>query len=214
MELKDYLETVILPRYKNQDLGHNKTHIQEVLKYSLQLIEFFPELNPNIVMTAVYYHDLGNLIDRDSHHIISANIVLADKRLLEWFTEKEILTISGACRNHRDSNKNKENMTLLEKVINDADGCDGVKIDRMLERAFLYNYHKYQNLKSLPEIYDEIFNHLGSKYSTNGYAKSFILDETEKITKTQLTQRNNLFKNKKEFIRRLTIVTDKLPNCK
>ena len=56
----------------------------------------------------VYFHDLGNLTNRENHHILSAQLVFADKNLKKYFNEDELTIISNACLNHRASTQTND----------------------------------------------------------------------------------------------------------
>ena len=105
--LKTYIETAIIPRYEHFDKAHNLSHVQIVMEESMALCKLYPETNPQMVYTIAAYHDLGLCRNRETHHLISGEILMADERLKEWFTEEEILIMKEAVEDHRASNKQK-----------------------------------------------------------------------------------------------------------
>ena len=88
-ELKQYVETTIIPKYEMFDKAHNRTHVCTVIAESLILAKDYP-LNTNMVYTIAAYHDLGLCKDRATHHLVSGEILENDKMLYRWFTEEEI----------------------------------------------------------------------------------------------------------------------------
>mgnify|MGYP003556810162 FL=1 len=86
--LKTYIETAIIPRYEHFDKAHNLSHVQMVMEESMALCKLYPETNPQMVYTIAAYHDLGLCKERETHHIISGEILMADKQLRNWFTEE------------------------------------------------------------------------------------------------------------------------------
>ena len=84
-ELKQYVETTIIPKYEMFDKAHNRTHVCTVIAESLILAKDYP-LNTNMVYTIAAYHDLGLCKDRATHHLVSGEILENDKMLYRWFT--------------------------------------------------------------------------------------------------------------------------------
>ena len=79
--LKTYIETAIIPRYEHFDKAHNLSHVQTVMEESMALCKLYPETNPQMVYTIAAYHDLGLCKERETHHLISGEILMADKQL-------------------------------------------------------------------------------------------------------------------------------------
>ena len=88
-QIKEYIENNILPQYHNFDKGHNIDHVKTVIEESLKLADGL-EVNTDMVYTIAAYHDLGLLKDRKTHHLVSGEILQADKELTNWFTNEQI----------------------------------------------------------------------------------------------------------------------------
>ena len=91
--LFDYITGEIIPRYDNFDAGHRRDHATAVIDASMSLAACY-DVSRDMVFTIAAYHDTGLCHGRELHHIYSAEIVRADKRLREWFTPSEIETFS------------------------------------------------------------------------------------------------------------------------
>ena len=57
--LKSYVETHILPLYKNNDEGHQLAHILNVIDRSFEITKDINELNADIIYAAASFHDIG-----------------------------------------------------------------------------------------------------------------------------------------------------------
>ena len=89
-ELEQYIEQSILPQYDAFDGGHKRDHAEAVIRESLVLArEHGADEQMAYVIAA--YHDLGLRYDRETHHIRSGEILMADSKLRKWFTEEQLL---------------------------------------------------------------------------------------------------------------------------
>ena len=102
-ELIRYIETEIIPRYKDFDKAHNLSHVETVIDESLALARQHPETDERMVYTIAAYHDTGLCRDRATHHLLSGEILAADDTLHQWFSEEEIQTMKEAVEDHRAS---------------------------------------------------------------------------------------------------------------
>ena len=104
-ELEQYIEQAILPQYDAFDGGHKRDHAEAVIRESLVLAhEHGADEQMAYVIAA--YHDLGLRYDRETHHIRSGEILMADSNLRKWFTEEQLLIMRDAIEDHRASVKN------------------------------------------------------------------------------------------------------------
>jgi uncharacterized protein len=91
-----------LPQYEKLS-GHAGGHIKQVIDRSLEFAKQAPGVNLDMVYIIAAYHDLGRLIDNETHNIESAKMMRADKFLLENFTAEEVETMAEAVEDHRAS---------------------------------------------------------------------------------------------------------------
>ena len=75
LDLMEFIETTILPRYSEFDKAHNLSHINRVIQRSLQLAQ---KIGADIDMayTIAAYHDIGMSGPRAIHHITGGKIWL------------------------------------------------------------------------------------------------------------------------------------------
>ena len=205
--LTEYLNDKI-KIYKNFDRGHNITHVEAVLKYSIDLAKHIKNVNMDLVKTIAVFHDLGlGIGKRKEHHTNSAKLVREDVGLKTYFDADEIKIIEDAVLNHRASNTNT-NLSIYSKIIMDADKSDSLTdINRMVERAFLYNLDTSNDTPA--DIYTNVYNHLFTKYGKSGYVK-YQLPITMKVFKKNIDHVQNVLQHEKEFKKVYLSVTSRL----
>ncbi|MBR2301854.1 MAG: HD domain-containing protein [Bacteroidaceae bacterium] len=94
-KLKEYVEREIIPRYDNFDKAHQRNHVIEVIRQSMQLAQLY-DVNVNMVYAIAAFHDTGLCRGREYHHIASAAILRDDKMIDELFSADEINIMAEA----------------------------------------------------------------------------------------------------------------------
>ena len=168
IELKNYIETNILPKYKFNDDGHKIDHIEYVLDRSLKFASQVNacEINYNMVYAIATYHDVGHSIDPKNHEKVSADILSLDKNLLRWFTEKEISIMAEAISDHRASG-DYEPRSIYGKIVSSADR--NTSVESIIKRAYQYR-RKLSPTMTMYENAEESYRHIMDKFGPNGYA--------------------------------------------
>ena len=59
MNLEQYVEQQIIPRYAHFDKAHREEHVRMVIAQSLKLAEQIPDLNRDMVYAIAAFHDFG-----------------------------------------------------------------------------------------------------------------------------------------------------------
>ena len=172
-EIREYIETQILPKYNDLG-GHTGDHIHYVIDRSLRFAEQAPELNIDMVYVIAAYHDLGRLVDNETHNFESAKMMRTDKFLAEHFSSEEVETMAQAVEDHRAS-LGREPRSKYGKLVSSADR--DTDYETMLSRV--YDYTKHINPgKTEEEILEEARKHLREKYAVGGYAvKTMYFDD-------------------------------------
>lgn len=165
--LKDYIEKNIFPSYEKNEVGHGITHINSVIERSLKFARLVGDINYNMVYVIAAYHDIGHYIDAKNHEKVSAEMLLADKMLKNFFTEDEIKTMADAVYDHRGSLKG-EPRSIYGKIVSSADRNTILEIS--LKRTYSYRVAHNKNY-NIDEIIEESRLHLQDKYGVDGYAK-------------------------------------------
>ncbi len=166
-EITNYVEAEILPKY-NKLGGHTDKHIRQVIERSLRFYQQEPDLNIDMVYVIAAYHDLGRLINNETHNIESAKLLRKDKFIKEHFSDKEIGVMAEAIEDHRAS-LGHEPRSTYGKLVSSADR--NTDINDMLSRVYDYTKHLHPEM-SESKILEEARYHLRRKYSPDGYASS------------------------------------------
>ena len=168
-KLKEYVEREIIPRYDNFDKAHQRNHVIEVIRQSMQLSQLY-DVNVNMVYAIAAVPDTGLCRGREYHHIASAAILRDDKMIDELFSADEINIMAEAIEDHRASGSSAPR-TLYGRIVAEADRViDGNVI---LRRTVQYGLSNYPAL-SREEHFIRVCEHLHEKYAEGGYLKLWI----------------------------------------
>lgn len=198
-ELQKYIEEKIFPNYKKNDLGHNLNHIKHVIDRSMKFAQSVPEINYDMVYTIAAYHDIGHYIDAKNHEKIGSEILLADKKLKDFFSDEEIKKMAEAVYDHRASLE-YEPRSIYGKIVSSADR--NTIVDVPLKRTYEYRI-KHSPNSSIAEIIEESRQHIIKKFGNNGYAneKMYFEDlEYKNFLKEIALLANDEKKFKKKYI--------------
>lgn len=170
--LVQYIEQTILPQYDAFDGGHRRDHAQMVIDESLKLAH---ELGADEQMAYVIaaYHDLGLRFDRETHHIHSGEILMADEILRQWFSEEQIMTMRDAVEDHRASSKNPPR-TIYGAIVAEADRQ--INPTLVIHRTMAYSKKLYPE-GDFETLYQRSKAHLLEKYAEGGYMKLWLNSE-------------------------------------
>lgn len=202
LTLKTYIETKIIPQYKTFDKAHNLSHVQTVIEESMTLSKQFPETNPCMVYVIAAYHDLGLCKNRETHHIISGEILIADKELKKWFTTEEIQIMREAVEDHRASNKHTPR-TIYGCIVAEADRL--IETDSILQRTIQYGLEQAPKA-SREWHYERFLAHLNEKYAPGGYLKLYLPHSKNAI---RLQELQAVIANKAELRQRFDALFNK-----
>lgn len=193
--LNEYLIYTIGERYQEADKGHDIRHILNVFSFAekVRSTYFDDKVSKDMLMTAVFYHDLACKDDRENHHIKGAEILLTDSNLTNWFSKDDIEMMADAVRNHRASSGKPE--TIIAKILYDADRSE-ISLERILERS--YQYYIGKGFTNELEIKENMFNHVSYKYGKYGYAKT-VLPESLELLKPSMERTKEVISNERIF---------------
>lgn len=171
-ELEQYIEQTILPQYEAFDGGHKRDHAEAVICESLKLArEHGADEQMAYVIAA--YHDLGLRFDRETHHIRSGEILMADTNLRRWFTENQLLTMRDAVEDHRASSKNPPR-TIYGAIVAEADRQ--IIPETVIARTMAYSAKLYPD-GGFETLYARSREHLLEKYAEGGYMRLWLNSE-------------------------------------
>ena len=180
LDLVEFVETKILPKYANFDKAHNMEHVTRVIRNSMALART-TGADVNMVYVIAAYHDLGMSGPRAIHHITGGKLLMQDMRLRKWFSESQIKIMKEAVEDHRASASHAPR-SMYGKIVAEADR--DIDPDMVLRRTVQFGLANYPE-KSRDEQWKRFCDHLENKYSNNGYIRLWIPgSENEKKLKT------------------------------
>ena len=162
--LQHYIEEHIIPLYDHFDKAHQRDHVLMVIQQSLTLAEHL-EVDNNMVYTIAAYHDIGLCEGRERHHRVSAQMLLEDKNLCQWFSPSQIHTMAEAVEDHRASSDHAPR-SLYGRIVAEADRF--IDPDTIIRRTVQYGIEHYPELDKEGH-YQRTLQHLHEKYGRNGY---------------------------------------------
>ena len=169
LDLVEFIETKILPKYTEFDRAHNLEHVTRVIRRSLDLVKI-TGADINMVYTIAAYHDVGMSGPRAVHHITGGKILAADARLKKWFSAEQIKIMKEAIEDHRAS-ASRAPRSLYGKIIAEADR--DIDVDTVIRRTIQYGLSNYPELDKEGH-WNRFMEHMNSKYSTNGYIRLWL----------------------------------------
>ncbi len=180
LEIMNFVEREILPRYNAFGHSHGMVHVQRVIRNALALV---PATGADIDMVYVIaaYHDLGMEGPRAIHHITGGKILAADARLRRWFSAEQIRVMKEAVEDHRASASHAPR-SVYGMIVAEADrDLEPVVV---FSRTIEYGLENYRELDRNSH-WERFASHMDSKYGANGYIKLWIPNSpNEKRIKT------------------------------
>ena len=169
LDLVEFVETQILPRYAEFDRAHNLEHVTRVIRNSLELVKS-TGADINMVYVIAAYHDLGMSGHRADHHLRGGKILAADARLKKWFSPEQIKIMKEAVEDHRAS-ASRAPRSIYGKIVAEADR--DIDSDTVFRRTVQFGLSNYPELDR--EAHWKRFQeHMHSKYSKDGYIRLWI----------------------------------------
>ena len=169
LDLMEFVETNILPRYATFDKAHGLAHVTQVIRRALVLGRV-TGADMNMVYAIAAYHDIGMSGPRAVHHITGGRILAQDARLKRWFTPEQIKIMKEAVEDHRASASHSPR-TIYGKIVAEADR--DMTPDVVFRRAVQFGLANYPEL-DCEHQWLRFKKHMDSKYSVHGYIRLWI----------------------------------------
>lgn len=169
LDLMEFVEKNILPRYNEFDRAHSLAHVTGVIRRSLAIARRMGA-DPNMAYAIAAYHDLGLEGPRAIHHVTSGKILSTDARLKRWFSPEQIRIMKEAVEDHRASASHSPR-SVYGKIVAEADR--DLNPDNVFRRAVqfgLSNYPQYDK----EQQWERFAQHMKEKYSEHGYIRLWI----------------------------------------
>lgn len=169
LEIMEFVERQILPRYNAFGESHGLRHVTRVIKNSLRLADV-TGADIDMVYVIAAYHDLGMEGPRAIHHLTSGKILMADARLKKWFNADQLKVMKEAVEDHRASSS-RQPRSIYGKIVAEADR--DIDVHEIFLRAIQYGKENEPD-KTVEEHWERFAQHMDEKYSNNGYIKLWI----------------------------------------
>lgn len=164
LDLMEFVEQQILPRYTAFDRAHGLGHVNSVIASSLELARN-TGADINMVYAIAAYHDLGLEGPRAIHHITSGRILQTDARLKRWFNAEQIKVMREAVEDHRASSSHAPR-SIYGRIVAEADRQ--LEPDTVFTRTIQYGLDHYPEM-SIDEQWERFREHIENKYARQGY---------------------------------------------
>ena len=189
LEIMEFVERQILPRYNAFGESHGLRHVTRVIKNSLRLADV-TGADIDMVYVIAAYHDLGMEGPRAIHHLTSGKILMTDARLKKWFNADQLKVMKEAVEDHRASSS-RQPRSIYGKIVAEADR--DIDVHEIFLRAIQYGKENGPD-KTVEEHWERFAQHMDEKYSNNGYIKLwFPISPNEKALK----ELRNIIEDKK-----------------
>lgn len=169
LDIMQFVETQILPRYTAFGESHGLRHVNRVIKNALKLAHI-TGADIDMVYVIAAYHDLGMSGPRAIHHITGGKILMTDNRLKRWFSKEQIAIMKEAVEDHRASSS-RQPRSIYGKIVAEADR--DIEAHEIFRRAILYAKENNPNVDK-EQLWELFANHMDEKYSVHGYIKLWI----------------------------------------
>ena len=169
LELMNFVEREILPRYNAFGRSHGIIHVQRVIKNALALVPA-TGADINMVYVIAAYHDLGMEGPRAIHHLTGGKILAADVRLRRWFSAEQIRIMKEAVEDHRASASHAPR-SVYGMIVAEADR--DLEPEVVFSRTIEYGMENYPELDRAGQ-WERFDSHMDNKYGSNGYIKLWI----------------------------------------
>lgn len=169
LDLVEFIETQILPRYVEFDKAHNLSHVTRVIRNSMNLARQ-TGADMNMVYVIAAYHDLGLSGPRAIHHQTSGKILIQDVRLKRWFSPDQLKVMKEAVEDHRASASHAPR-SIYGKIVAEADR--DLTPETVIRRTIQFGLSNYPELDTEGH-WRRFCKHMDEKYSVNGYIHLWI----------------------------------------
>lgn len=158
-----------MPCYESFDKAHGISHVKQVVEQSLTLAQHY-DVDVEMVYTIAAYHDTGLCRGRERHHIISGEILMADRYLRTLFTPEQLDIMREAVEDHRASSDHAPR-SIYGRIVAEADRC--IEPMTIIRRTVQYSLSHYPTLDREGH-FERCTEHIEQKYGRNGYLKLWI----------------------------------------
>ena len=169
LDLVEFVETQILPRYANFDKAHSLEHVTRVVRRSLEMVKT-TGADIDMVYVVAAYHDIGMSGPRAIHHLTGGKILAQDARLRRWFSAEQLKIMREAVEDHRALASHSPR-SIYGKIVAEADR--DLSPDVVFRRTVQFGLANYPGLDREHQ-WQRFREHMDNKYSQHGYIRLWI----------------------------------------
>ena len=169
LDLVEFVETQILPRYANFDKAHSLEHVTRGVRRSLEMVKT-TGADIDMVYVVAAYHDIGMSGPRAIHHLTGGKILAQDARLRRWFSAEQLKIMREAVEDHRASASHSPR-SIYGKIVAEADR--DLSPDVVFRRTVQFGLANYPGLDREHQ-WQRFREHMDNKYSQHGYIRLWI----------------------------------------
>lgn len=206
LDIMEFVEQQILPRYTAFGESHGLRHVNRVIKNSLQLAKV-TGADIDMVYVIAAYHDLGMEGPRAIHHITGGKILQADARLRRWFPKEKIKIMKEAVEDHRASTS-RQPRSIYGKIVAEADR--DIDTHEIFMRAIQYGMENDPE-QNKERQWERFVSHMNEKYSIHGYIKLWIPNSPNE---KKLKELRDIIENKPQLRQYFDNIYDELTHSK
>lgn len=206
LDIMEFVEQQILPRYTAFGESHGLRHVNRVIKNSLQLAKV-TGADIDMVYVIAAYHDLGMEGPRAIHHITGGKILQADARLRRWFPKEKIKIMKEAVEDHRASTS-RQPRSIYGKIVAEADR--DIDTHEIFMRAIQYGMENDPK-QNKERQWERFVSHMNEKYSIHGYVKLWIPNSPNE---KKLKELRDIIENKPQLRQYFDNIYDELIHSK
>lgn len=206
LDIMEFVEQQILPRYTAFGESHGLRHVNRVIKNSLQLAKV-TGADIDMVYVIAAYHDLGMEGPRAIHHITGGKILQADARLRRWFPKEKIKIMKEAVEDHRASTS-RQPRSIYGKIVAEADR--DIDTHEIFMRAIQYGMENDPK-QNKERQWERFVSHMNEKYSIHGYIKLWIPNSPNE---KKLKELRDIIENKPQLRQYFDNIYDELIHSK
>ena len=171
-ELKNHIETEIIPRYESFDAAHGTDHVRTVIAQSLDLARHY-DVDADMIYAVAAYHDTGLARGRKEVRNSSGEVVRSFEPEVVGTPDvkpENLAVMRDAVEDHRASSDHAPR-TIYGRIVAEADRC--IDPATVLRRTVQYG------LSHCPALdreghFERCLAHLRKKYAEGGYLRLWI----------------------------------------
>jgi len=123
---KELIDKAICIMKQVKDSKHSMSHVESVVKYTREILQYEEKANKEVCIISAYWHDVGRSVQNENHALISANMLKEEMKKMNY--DKELIEQCYLAIYKHSWHSTPE--TLEGLIVRDADKIDFIGIGR------------------------------------------------------------------------------------